>query len=158
MAEGSDWDYPSGSDVITIGDEHDDRDLLPPMGPALGASYTRASGRHVDPIRLLIWTLTGLLLLCVAALMLAGWSRTAHQSQSTAATTASYPLNIVFGDQSASGGGVCTDETLQSGTWNCTGWATGTAGLPTEQALPQEGSCTERRVDESAGRWVCVQS
>ena len=157
MAEGSDWEYPSGSDVITIGGEDDDRDLLPPMGPALGASYTRGSGRHIDPTRLAIWTLTGLLVLCVGVLVLAGWRRTAEQTQSTGSTNP-YPLNVVFGDQSTGGAGVCVDETLQSGGWSCTSWATNTGALATEQALPQEGQCSERRVDQSAGRWVCVQS
>lgn len=157
MAEGSGWDYPGASDVITIGEEDDDRDLLPPMGPALGASYTRGSGRHIDPTRLAIWTLAGLLVLCVGVLVLAGWRKTAEQNQSTGSTNP-YPLNVVFGDQSMSNGNVCTDETLQSGSWSCTTWATNTAGLPTEQAVPQDGSCSERRVDQSAGRWVCVQS
>ena len=157
MAEGSDWEYPSGSDVITI--SGDDRDLLPPMGPALGASYTRGSGRHIDPTRLAIWTLTVLLVLCVGVLVLAGWSRTARENQSTASSNP-YPLNVVFGDPSSSGSSVCTDESLDaaSGSWSCTGWATNTAGLPTEQATPSDGSCSERRVDQSAGRWVCVQA
>ena len=157
MADGSgDWGYPSGSDVITISGD-DDRDLLPPMGPALGASYTRGSGRHIDPTRLAIWTLTGLLVLCVGVLILAGWSRTEQNQR--AASTNPYPLNVVFGDPSA-GGGVCTDETLdaQSGSWSCSVWATNTNGLPTEQATPAEGSCSERRVDQSSGRWVCVQA
>lgn len=157
MAEGSDWEYPSGSDVITISGGDDDRDLLPPMGPALGASYTRGAGRHIDPTRFAIWTLTGLLVLCVGVLVLAGWSRT-EQDQRGGSTT--YPLNVVFGDPSNDGAGVCTDETLdaQSGSWSCSGWATNTNGLPTEQATPAEGSCSERRVDQSAGRWVCVQA
>lgn len=155
------WDYPSGSEVVTICGEDEDRAPAPALGPALGASYTRGAGRHIDPIRVLVWTLTAALAVCVAGFALTGWGRTAAQTQTNVSNSTTYPLSIVFGDQGTNGSGsVCTDETVdsQSGGWSCTGWSTNAGGLPVEQAAPQDGSCTERRVDQSAGRWVCVQS
>ena len=127
------------------------------MGPALGASYTRGAGRHIDPVRVLVWVLMGALVVCVVGFVLARWKHEQTAQTQTASSSTTFPLQVVFGDQAANGSqSVCTDETLQAGSWSCTTWATNTAGLPTEQAAAQDGSCTERRVDESAGRWVCV--
>lgn len=169
MAQDSDWGYPSGSEVVTICGEDDDRALAPALGPPLGASLTRGAGRNIDPIRVLVWTLTALLALCVALLALAGWRQTAAQTQQTS-SSASYPLQIVFGDRGTNAAApyaangsesACTDETYdaQSGAWSCAGWSSDTVGLPIEAATPYDGGpCAERRVDQSAGRWVCVQS
>lgn len=169
MAQDGGWGYPSGSEVVTICGEDDDRAPVPALGPALGASYTRGTGRHVDPVRVLIWTLTGLLALCVVVLALAGWRHTAAQSQSTA-SSASYPLQVVFGDRGTNTAdpyapngfqSACTDETYDasSGSWSCAAWAADTLGYPIEAAAPYDGGpCAERQVDQSAGRWVCLQS
>ncbi len=119
-------------------------------------------------MRVLVWTLTGLLALCVFSLTLAAWSRTAKASESTV-SGAAYPLRVVFGDpgtnMAASDGPngsetVCTDETFdaRSAAWSCAGWAVDSGGLPIASAAPQDGSCGERHVDQSAGRWVCVSS
>jgi len=167
VVEGSGWDYPSGSETITIcGD--DDRGLEPALETAYGASYTRTSGRHVDPIRLLIWTLTALLALCVVVLALTAWGKRSSANQTTV-SAATYPLDTVFGDQGTNAADptgpngtetACTDETLdaQTGSWTCVIWSPDPAGFPISSAPYDGGPCTERRVDESAGRWVCVQS
>lgn len=159
MTHDSGWDYPSGSEEVTICLD-DDRPPLPALGPALGGSYTRGAGRHIDPVRVLVWALTGVLVVLVVGFMLVRWQHArAAQTQTTASNT-SYPLQVAFGDPGTSSSSVCTDETLdpQSGSWSCTAWSAVPAGLSIQQPAQQDGSCTERRVDQTAGRWVCVQN
>ena len=168
MVEGSGWDYPSGSEVVTICGE-DDRGFVPALEPAFGpASYTNAGARHVDPVRIAIWVVMGMLAICVGFLALEAWGRSSVASQPISGAT--YPLNTVFGDRGTNtaapngpGGSnsACTDETIdpQTGSWSCTVWSVDTAGFPISAATsPAGAACTEQRVDESAGRWVCVSS
>ena len=160
MTHDSGWDYPSGSEVVTICGDDDDRAPLPALGPALGASYTRGAGRHIDPVRLLIWALTGALVVCVGGFSLVTWAHARTAQTQTTASSTTYPLQVAFGDPGTSSNSVCTDETLdsQSGSWSCTGWSAVPAGLSVQQPAQQDGACTERRVDETSGRWVCVPS
>lgn len=169
VTEDSGWEIPGGSEVVTICGDDDDRALLPAAGPVLGGSLTATSGAHIDPVRVLLWTLTGALVLCVVVLMLARWRESQAQNQITAPDSTSYPMQIVFGDRGTNVGSpygpngiqsACTDETYDSGSgsWNCVDWSIDRSGLPIAAAAQPDVACTaEQRVDQATGHWVCVQ-
>jgi hypothetical protein len=40
--------------------------------------------------------------------------------------------------------------------WQCNSWAVDTADLPIVSLAPYSGTCTDAKVDETSGNWICL--
>jgi hypothetical protein len=139
-----------------------DRDWAKLRDDELDAIYAFRKSPATRSLRALVWAALG-----VATLAVVGFALYERPHRKVFAVDEARSA-VRFGDRGTSTavaptapGGVdtvCVEKAEQAdGSWLCLdAWVIDQYSPPVAEAHPYPGACTHERVDESAGRWLCV--